>query len=796
VVGCALVLAAFVVPPLLVWAASYFVALPAALTPGAPYDASLVVRDRRGALLRRVRAADGALARRVDPASLGPHVVRAIVAAEDARFYRHRGVDPLAVARAAAQALAAGRVVSGASTLTQQLARTVERRPPGLLGKAREMALALRIERSLSKRDIVGHYLGLVPFGPRLRGVEAASEAYFGKPARALSLAEAALLAGAARGPSLYDPRRRPGPARRRRDRVLDRMLAFGLAPADEVRRAQAEAIAPPPPEPSRDAPHFVHALVSGALEPATSPLAGRAVEVESTLDGALQARAERAVRARLAELDGRDVSAAAVVVLDNVAGEILAYVGSPDAYDARGLGGNDGVRAARQPGSALKPFVYELAIEALGWTPATALPDVELHFPAAAGDFRPRNYDGHAHGPVRLREALANSYNVPAAYAAAALGPDRLLARLRDLGFASLDRPAEHYGVALALGDGEVRLLDLAAAYATLARGGARLPARALRAYRDAGGVWHRPAPPEPRPLLDPAATAAITDVLADPRARLAAFGPAWNVGRPYAFKTGTSKGFRDNWAVAYTRHLTVAAWAGNFDGRPMRGVSGVAGAGPVARDVLAAALERYPEPAGLGPPVDAGAGLEEVEVCALSGRLASPHCPHRARERVPAGRAPRERCGWHRAVAVDLRTGGLAGPGCPRDAVATRVVEQLPDPYGAWARDAGRPVAPPPSPLCPPPRAGDARVTIVFPLEGARFSRDPDAAADRHWAPLRAEASPGAGALRAYLDGKALTPRPAGGWLWPLRPGEHRLRVEAPGATPAEIGVTVEGP
>ncbi len=796
--------AALAAPALLVWAGSYLVALPEALLPGAPYDASLALRDRRGALLRRVRAADGTLARRVDPRALGPNLVRALIAAEDARFYRHRGVDPLAVARAIGQAALAGRVVSGASTLTQQLARTVERRPPGLYGKAREMALALRIERSLSKEEIVGHYLGRVAFGPRLRGAEAASEAYFEKPPRALSLAEAALLAGVARGPTLYNPRRRPELARRRRDRVLDRMLAARLASPDEVRRAKAEDLRLPPVETARDAPHFAHALVAGALEPGLGPLAGRATEIESTLDGALQGRVEEALRARLRELAGRDASAAAALVLDNESGDILAYVGSADAYDEANLGGNDGARALRQPGSTLKPFVHELAHEALAWTPATALPDVELHFPSEAGDFRPRDYDGHVHGPVRLREALANSYNVPAAYAASVLGPARLLQRLRALGFASLDRPAEHYGVALALGDGEVRLLDLAAAYATLARGGAALPPRALRAYLDSQGAWQRPLPPAPRPLLDPAACAAITDVLSDRHARLAAFGDTAAGERPFAFKTGTSKGFRDNWAVAYTRRLTVAAWVGNFDGRPMRGVSGVAGAGPIARDALAAARELYPdEPdrpdlaGGDGDDASPAAALEGVEVCALSGRLPGAHCPHRVRERVPRGRAPRDHCSWHQALPVDTRTGGLAGPGCPADAVEQRRFEVLPEPYGPWAREAGRPLPPPPSALCPPqaPAGAGARARIVFPLPRARFQLDRALPPERQWAPLRVELPAGVAGARALLDGVPLAAPASGPWLWPLRPGPHRLRVEAAGLEPDEIEIAVEG-
>ena len=298
------------------------------------------------------------------------------------------------------------------------------------------------------------------------------------------------------------------------------------------------------------------------------------------------------------------DASAAALLVVDNASGDVLAYVGSPDFFSERALGQNDGARALRQPGSTLKPFVYAAAMQELGMTAATLLPDVELHLPTPDGDYSPHNYDGRYHGPVRLREALASSLNVPAVYAAHRVGPGRVLDALRAFGFSSLEAGAEHYGAAIALGDGEVRLSELAAAYATLARGGIAHTV-AVRAPR---GARRRPdghALPERRAGACSIArlAAVLGDVLADDAARSSAFGrqSVLELPFPVAVKTGTSKGFRDNWTVGYTREITVAVWVGNFDGRPLRGSSGVTGAGPLFREAMLAAM-RGREPAAAG--------------------------------------------------------------------------------------------------------------------------------------------------------------------------------------------------
>ncbi len=768
--------------------------LPADLRAAAPYDASVRFVDREGAPLKELRAGDGARARFAPIDDLGDRVVVALLAAEDQRFFRHPGVDPIAMIRAAAQGVAARRVVSGASTITQQLGRVVAPHPRTFGGKLREIALALRIEASLSKRAILEQYLNRAPFGPGLRGVEAAARFYFDKPARDLSLAEAAALASLPRGPSLYDPKKGVDRLRRRRDRVLGRLASSGAVPAGEVARAQAEPLVLAARGAGLGAPHLVQAILAGTVDDAAGPLRGRAAIVETTVDRGLQREVEVLTEATVRGLAARHVSAAAVVVIENATGDVLAYVGSPDAEDAARLGANDGVVAARQPGSALKPFVYGLAMERRGFSAATTLPDVETSFASESGAYAPQNYDGRFHGPARLREALASSWNVPAVWTASVVGPDAVVARLRDLGLRTLVDPASHYGVAIALGDGEVRLLDLANAYATIARGGLLRPVRAVRRAVAASGEAVPIAAAAPRRVFDEATAWVLADILSDKRARLASFGEGSVLELPFpvAVKTGTSKGFRDNVTVGFTPDVTVAVWVGNFDGSPMSGVSGVAGAGPLFHGAMIAAERLRPS-----RPFDRPAGaIDEADVCALSGLAPTAACPHTRREvfvRGAAGStAPTARCDLHERVAIDRRTGLRAGPGCPADAVEDRGFEVFGGPYGAWAASAGRPVAPSQSsPLCPVlvaerVRAGSLRV--AYPPDGARFTLDP-ALGSKQAIPLRAEAPVGATEVRLVVDGRAHAVAPPSLSIsFPLRPGPHHVHAEARGLAPSE--------
>ncbi len=770
--------------------------LPSALSAPHGEGGSVRVLDREGALLREVRSGDGARARWVALEDVGELIPRAIVAAEDRRFDWHPGVDPMAVVRALGQAIVHRHIVSGASTLTQQLARNVVPRPRTAWGKLREMALALRIEASFSKRSILEQYLNRVPFGPGIRGVEAASRYYFDKPARDLSLAESAALAGIPRGPTLYDPRRPGGldRLRKRRDRVLGRMLSAGLASGDRVNRALAEPIVVAPRGGSFGAPHFVDALLAGALEPSVA--AAKASVLESTIDKELQREIQELSLSTSRSLASKHASTSAVVVLENATGDILAYVGSSDFFDDARLGQNDGVLARRQPGSTLKPFVYELAMEKLGMTAATLLPDVPQDFEGGGGVFHPNNYDGRFHGPVRLREALANSYNVPAAWTASVLGPARLLDRLHEIGFGTLTEGAEHYGVALALGDGEVRLLDLANAYATLARGGIYLPTRALRGARGPAGDSLPLEASEPRRVLDVQSAHLIADVLRDKHARIASFGEGSVLELPFpaAVKTGTSKGFRDNLAVGFTTTVTVAVWVGNFDGSPMAGVSGVTGAGPLLHDALVAASRVRP-PVMIEPP----SGIEDEEICSLSGARPTAWCPHRRHEIFAANaRGGREPCRMHERVSIDRRTGQRAGTECLAADSESRVFERFDSPYDAWARSAGRNLAPETmSPLCSTPfpmNEPDAtRPRVRYPEDGARFVYDASLAS-KQAVRVRVDVPPGTTRLVYEVDGRRAELPVSKPFDVTLARGEHRLVVEARGTRSEPVTFTVE--
>jgi len=762
-------------PPLLLLLCAASEDLPAAL--GEP-DAgvSTSIADRDGQVIRELRSKDGKLSSRVGLEELSPSLVPALLAAEDARFYRHPGIDPLSMLRALAQALSERKLVSGASTLTQQLARTVVPRKRSLAGKWRELAIALRIERSLSKRQILEEYLNRVEFGPNVRGVEAASRRYFDKPAAQLDLAEAAALVSIPRGPTLYDPTRGTRALLRRRDRVLERMVQRGLASVEAARTAQSEPLRLTRGFAQGGAEHLLQGLLSGTLAP---ELRGERIQqLDSTIDSNLQR--EVAELSRRAAHYGAEVglSSVSVVVVENATSEVLAYLGSPDFYAQKALGQNDGARALRQPGSALKPFVYATAMARLGMSAASRLPDLELRLPTSEGVYSPHNYDGRFHGPVLLRDALANSLNVPAVYTASRVGPGQVLDLLHRAGFSSLTNSAEHYGAALALGDGEVKLTELAQAYAMLARDGAFSPLRFYRRARLGSGAELSRSVPRPSPVLDPRIARVLIDILSDDLARAPEFGQGGPLSFPFqvAAKTGTSKGFRDNWTVGFTREVTVAVWAGNFDGTPMTGSTGITGAGPLFHEVMLAAM-RGRTPA----PLLDHAGLNSAEVCELSGERAGHSCPHRRREWFLPGSEPSASCDMHEVVAIDPRTSLRAGPAC-RERVE-RVFERYPREYDNFARQAGRPLAPREfAERCPGPSGlvGKGAPELIFPAPEAEFVIDPVVGQPQE---IVLEARAPSDRLTFFVDDRPLgTLRAPFRLPWRLQTGEHRAHVATP--------------
>ena len=590
---------------------------------------SLQIYDRYGVPVRGYLSKNQTYYRPVALAQVSPWLVLAAVAAEDKRFFVHSGVDYKAILRAAWQNALAGEVVSGASTITQQLARVIEPRPRTLWGKAKEAWNALMLERGKTKEEILEEYFNLLEFGNLTQGAEAASAFYFGCSAQELSVAQAAALAGMIQSPVRFDPVKHPKAATKRRNQVLKLMYDNGFIDQSVYQTALKEPLTVRPASRPFSAPHFTRYL--------TGLLPDSSADVYSTLDARVQNRAGEIIQNQLSKLKDENVTNAAVVVLDNQTGGVLAYVGSADFYDEQHSGQVDGVRALRQPGSALKPFVYALGFER-GFYPSFLIKDEDTFFP---GGYRPRNYDGSFHGYVSIRDALGASYNIPVVKVAEKVGVSNILASLRGLGFSSLSRPADFYGLGLSLGAGEVRLLDLANAYASLARGGIYKPLLLAQspAVSGPGGV---------KRVFSPEVSFLVTDILSDNAARAAAFGlnSALQVPFDMAAKTGTSKDYRDNFAIGYTSHWTIAVWAGNFDGAPMRRVSGVSGAAPILHDLAVYMQTLYPSPAFKRPQ-----GVTALTVCAQSGLPAGKNCTQTRLDYFLNTNIPSKKCdGTHR--------------------------------------------------------------------------------------------------------------------------------------------------
>jgi penicillin-binding protein 1C len=673
---------------------------------------------------------------------IAPQAVDAVIASEDRRFYSHLGVDLRATLRAGWASARAGRFVQGGSTLSQQTARLLAGRPPGLPGKVVEAWRAIRLDAHRPKDEILTWYLNRAYFGRGVYGIEAAARDVFGESARSLSLAEAALLVGVLPAPERLHPRVDLIAARAARDRVLDAMVAAGRVDAMSVAAAKSE-----PMELRRSAapglaPHLVARLYDA------QPAAERIV---ATVDASLQRRVEALVAQQAAQLSALNVRHLAVLVMDVPTAEVLAYVGSADW--AADDGQVDAIRALRSPGSALKPFVYGLAFEA-GWRPSDVVFDIPSRYPTTHGTWAPENYDRRFRGPLRLREALGSSVNLPVVRLLEEVGESVLHQRLASIGF-DLPEPTAHYGLGLGLGDAEVTLEALTAAYAGLARSGAWLPARTTA---------DRPLA-QPVRFLDPGVAAVLTDVLADPVARAPVFGRRSPLERPYfaAVKTGTSTGYRDNWTVGYAGRFAVGVWAGNFDGSPMGDVTGVTGAGPLWAAVL-------DEVTGMEAPApEDPAGWVRRPACALSGGTPGPHCVHVVEDWAPAGAPPRDPCSYHT-------------DDCTVD---------WPPELVTWARDAGRPLA-----------SGEgctvgADARIQYPPSGTILYIDPRVPAEHQRVPLRGAAAAGTERLVWSVNGEVVAEtKPGEAGLWqPKTAGSHRIELSVDGALADRAIVEVRG-
>jgi penicillin-binding protein 1C len=672
--------------------------LPASPESRLSQDATRYV-DRAGNTL--YTPAESGLHDRVPLEAISPALQAAVVATEDAGFYDHPGVNPIAIMSAAVRNLRAGRPVSGGGTITQQLVRHLYltpsaecrvpsaecRRGSSRLGrKLREAVLALRLNRQMDKDAVLELYLNHAYFGNLAYGAESASRTYFGRPARDLDLAQSALLAGLIQAPAAYDPLRHPDAARSRQSEVLNLMVRAGATTQERAEAAATEPLAFSPTPFPIAAPHFV-AWVREQVEAALGPRAAHGgLRVVTTLDLGVQRTAEDAVRRRLAMLKDQDVGNAAVVALDPASGQVLAMVGSADYFDRSIDGAVNLALAPRQPGSAMKPLLYALALEN-EITPATPFADVRTAFTTRAGElYVPNNYDGRFHGLIPAREALAGSYNVPAVKLLSQIGTGRFLALASAAGITTLGE-SDRFDLSLILGGGETPLLELTGAFAALANGGERPPVTAVLRVEDATGrVLWRPEPGRPVRVFSPQAAWLVTDILSDNEARAPSFGPnsPLRANRPAAAKTGTTSDFRDNWTVGYTPDLVVGVWVGNADNRSMRDVSGITGAAPIWHDIVEDALTGRP-PRRFVRPV----GLVQAEVCLPSGMKPAQYCARRRMEWFRSGTEPRADDTYYRVLPVCAATGLPATVGCTASVIVERVFEFPPPEVIPWARE-----------------------------------------------------------------------------------------------------------
>ncbi|HKW00945.1 MAG TPA: penicillin-binding protein 1C [Vicinamibacterales bacterium] len=730
---------------------------------------STTVVDRHGERLSEVRSSSGQRSQAISPDDLPRTLALATLAAEDVRFRSHLGLDPFALVRAAVHDLQRGRIVEGGSTISQQVAKLLLARQPGprprrgWATKINEAVIALRLEHRLTKNEILALYLNLAPYGNQIQGAERASLAYFGRSASTLTPTEAAFLAALPQQPTRYNPWRDPTSARPRALHILRVMNDRGWldAPAYAVARDERVSL-------SRDparllAPHFVERVLSRAGK-------DRRRRIETTLDAGLQRTVEGIIASHRPALEDHHATSVAVVVLDVRQGEWLAWEGSGNYFDTANAGTIDGAVSPRQPGSALKPFTYAAAFER-GSSPARVLADVPSPFPTAQPGvlYSPRNYDGEYRGPLLARVALAGSENIPAVVLASDVGVPTLARLLRQAGLSTLDRNAAHYGLGLTLGNAEVRLDELVAAYAMIARGGEALPPRMIRA------IDGRATPAgTPVRVLSTRTAFWITDILADPEARAYAFGRGGSLEFPFtvAAKTGTSQAYRDNWAIGYTSDVAVGVWVGNFDRTPLRGSSGVTGAGPIFHDVMLAAVERARGALPIGdraPIVAPTADVRRVELCAESGLRPTDACPTRVIEWVPAGAAP-ETCTWHHATP-------------------TGTVTVWPEIFRPWARSVGRlttaSLAPAPSAIATKVTAQstvaatDRGLSIVAPLGGAVYSIDSTLRAEFQMLSFRARGGT-PGRREWFVDGAPVGVSTSDDAVrWRLARGTHEVTV-----------------
>jgi len=685
---------------------------------------SSFIYDRNGEILYEIFDPNGGRRTVIPISEIPQHLVAATLATEDANFYQNPGFDLRAMMRAVWQNFRGQSVLSGASTITQQLVKNAlfdpeERVEQSFERKAKEIVLAYKLSQMYSKDQILERYLNEINYGNLAYGIEAAARTYFDKPARSLDLAEASLLAGLPQLPSAYNPFVNLRAAKERQAEVLGLMVRQGYISEQIAEAALRQELKFARLRKDIEAPHFVM-YVRDILERryGVARLYSGGFRVFTTLDLNAQRAAEEVARSHVARIREHDVGNAAIVAINPISGEVLAMVGSVDYFDSAIAGQVNMANSLRQPGSTLKPFTYAAAIARGTHSPGTIIRDEPTTFRGAAGEpYVPQNPDGRFRGPVTLRHALANSLNIPALKLVSEVTPEAMIDLARRMGITSLG-DARQYGLTVTLGSGEVRLLDLTYAYTPFANGGFQIgqpvidarpgsrefePAVILKVVDAEGRVLDEYSPRPGKRVISPQVAWIISDILSDDEARSDTYGrnSPLAIGRPAAVKTGTTDRYHDSWTIGYTPDLVVGVWVGNADNQPMRQVLGVSGAGAIWNGTMQQLLKNTASRAFIRP-----AGLVQVAIDPRTGLRPAANGPSRL-EWFLEGNVPTQ---WTEILRPHTPTVTAARPAPPAPTATPR-----PTP----------PVAPP---VEPSPISADANIAIVPSVVGM-----PEAAARR---------------------------------------------------------------
>jgi penicillin-binding protein 1C len=770
---------------------------------------SVRITDRNGRLLYEIIPPDGGRNTVLSIDKIPQCMKDATIAVEDKNFYSHPGVDLTGIVRAMWINIRGGETIAGGSTITQQVARNLllsqeERTERTLRRKLREAILAWQMTRRLSKDEILALYLNQTNYGGMAYGVEAASQTYFGKPASELLLPECALLAGLPQAPGAYNPFTNPDLARARQSIVLGLMEKQGTIASEERRQAEGTALSYNPIPYPIEAPHFIwlikdqldQLLVDGILTSSQS------LVVRTTLDLDAQHFAEETVIRRLAAFKteegtlSQNVNNAALVVLNPQNGEILALVGSADFFDESIHGALNMAISPRQTGSAFKPFIYALALDptrSTRWTAATSILDVSATFVIRDGTpYTPLNYDESEHGPVSVRAALGSSLNIPAVKTLQAVDIEDTIDLARRLGITSL-KEAGNYDLSLALGGGQISLLELSTAYAALANHGSFTGNSSILDVHDAdGNLLYRPDRMPPLQIFDPRVAWLISDILSDDEARSIGFGSAstLKLDRTAAVKTGTTSNFHDNWTIGYTPNLLVGVWVGNSGYEAMHNVTGLTGAAPIWHEVMRGLLRGRPDQHFTRPD-----GLTQVEVCDLSGLLPTSACPRTRKEWFIAGTEPTRPDSIYQQIWIDTLTNMLATDSTPPERRKSITALNLPIEAQPWAHEQGLPllddfpldsgsvaVAPWRHLLPPLPRQAPESIVLLSPAPNTTYRLDPNFDLTAQQIQVKVAAGSGISQVTLWLDGymwMVLDSSPYQAW-WTLSAGEHQFWAE----------------